>query len=269
MYDVGWLGLVAIAALLVLVGAIVLRLGLRRVDDRVVSPKHSVYGPVVFGVVGAAAGVAAAMLFRYDEARDRVYIEYSLPLVIGGTFLGATFGRLVARLHKRYPAARPWVEVTATAFLLAGPGAVLGWLFGDKREGNPPAEMSWGLLGGLVLGAGLGGISFARTRAGASAAPPTIRGLRVLAYSPIDGRHRFTGANERRSVDVTGAEVLFGPVAVLAICEETGGQGAILFGCDRDLRPIWETACATVEAARSQAEFEYEGVSQSWISVTQ
>jgi hypothetical protein len=95
--------------------------------------------------------------------------------------------------------------------------------------------------------------------------PTTIRGLRVLAYTSIDGRHRFTGANERRSVDVTGAENLLGPVAGLAICRETEGEGVVLFGCDRDWRPDWETACVTVAVAQSQAEFEYEGVSRTWL----
>ncbi|HEX4609728.1 MAG TPA: hypothetical protein VH092_16130 [Urbifossiella sp.] len=50
--------------------------------------------------------------------------------------------------------------------------------------------------------------------------PPraTIRGLKVLFHSPIDSRHRFVGGNERRWLSKTGEEILFGPVAGLAIC---------------------------------------------------
>jgi hypothetical protein len=268
VYDVTWAGLAVGAILVILVGASVLHFGLRGTGGHPGTPRHSVYGPVVFGTVGGAAGVAAAMLFRYDEMYNRVYLEKSLPLLIAGVFVGHAVGRLVERVHRQCPRLRAWIEVTGAALLLGGAAAVLGWLSGDKREGNPPAEMGWGLLGGLVLGAAVGVIGRTRARAGMSPVPTIIRGLRVLAYSPIDGRHRFTGANERRAVDVTGAEVLFGPVAGLAVCEEADGAGVILFGCDADWRPVGETACTTLATAQAQAEFEYKGVTRTWVAVT-
>jgi hypothetical protein len=95
--------------------------------------------------------------------------------------------------------------------------------------------------------------------------PPLLQGLRVLAYTPVDTRHRFAGGNERRWVDATGAEVLYRAVAGLAICEESDGEGVVLIGCDRRWRPVWRTYCTTVAVAEGQAEFEYEGTSRTWV----
>jgi hypothetical protein len=96
-------------------------------------------------------------------------------------------------------------------------------------------------------------------------APSKINGLRVLRYSPVDARHYFTGRNERRYAGgPLQDEVLLGPVAGLAICEWRSGGEVLLMGCDADWRPQWKTGCAGIEAALSQAEFEYEGVSATW-----
>jgi hypothetical protein len=99
-------------------------------------------------------------------------------------------------------------------------------------------------------------------------APLEIAGLRVLCYTPIDARHSFTGRNERRYVGGRlREEVLFGPMAGLAICQEPGGKVVHLVGCDASWGPQWTTACARVEAARAQAEFEYAGVNHTWVAL--
>jgi hypothetical protein len=99
-------------------------------------------------------------------------------------------------------------------------------------------------------------------------APAEIAGLRVLWYTPIDGRHTFTGRNERRYVSGRPSEeILFGPMAGLAICQERGGHAVLLVGCDADWWPRWSTGCTDVAAAKAQAEFEYTGVSQTWVAV--
>jgi hypothetical protein len=99
-------------------------------------------------------------------------------------------------------------------------------------------------------------------------APPEIGGLRVLSYTPIDARHAFTGRNERRYVGGRlREEILFGPMAGLAICQECGGREVHLVGCDANWQPQWSTACASIEAARAQAEFEYAGVDHTWVPV--
>jgi hypothetical protein len=92
-----------------------------------------------------------------------------------------------------------------------------------------------------------------------------IRGLRVLYYSTIDERHRFTGANERRFVGGPLAdEILFPPMAGLAICQAPEGDRVLLIGCDHAWRPQWSTGCVSVALAKEQAEFEYEGVNRTW-----
>jgi len=95
--------------------------------------------------------------------------------------------------------------------------------------------------------------------------PITILGLKVLAFTPIDLRHQFVGHNERRWIDSKGDEFLFGPVAGLGICAEL--DWVVLFGCDEVWRALWETRCTTIAVAEDQAEFEYEGVSRTWVRI--
>jgi hypothetical protein len=55
------------------------------------------------------------------------------------------------------------------------------------------------------------------------------------------------------------------PAAGLAICVyETGDEGFYLFYCDEEWRVVTDTWHETLEDAKSQAEFEYEGVNESW-----
>ena len=89
--------------------------------------------------------------------------------------------------------------------------------------------------------------------------PREIGGLRVILYSPIDQRHRFTGDCRQ----VVGG-VAWGPAAGLAICQYDGDTAFYLFGCDADWFSVTDTWHETIEEAKSQAEFEYAGVSQTW-----
>lgn len=90
-------------------------------------------------------------------------------------------------------------------------------------------------------------------------APREIGGARVISYSPIDKRHHHTG-NCRQIV----AGVLQGPMAGLAICQYPGEDSYFLFGCDTEWQSITDTWHQTLEQAKQQAEFEYEGVSSTW-----
>ncbi len=89
--------------------------------------------------------------------------------------------------------------------------------------------------------------------------PGEIGGARVVLYTPIDERHRHTG-NCRQIV----AGVLMGAAAGLAICRYAGEDGYYLFGCDEDWGTQTDTWHETLEDAKAQAEFEYEGVSATW-----
>jgi hypothetical protein len=76
--------------------------------------------------------------------------------------------------------------------------------------------------------------------------------MKVLYYSPIDERHRFT---------ITS----MGPIAGLAICYNEAEQDYFLFGCDSKLNEVTDTWHQTLEEAMSQAESEYEGISKTWV----
>jgi hypothetical protein len=92
--------------------------------------------------------------------------------------------------------------------------------------------------------------------------PEIVGGARVVCYTPIDHRHRYTG-NTRQVV----AGVLLGPANGLAICQYDGESAFYLFGCDADWNSLSDTWHETLEDAKEQAEFEYEETSQTWLSV--
>ena len=93
-------------------------------------------------------------------------------------------------------------------------------------------------------------------------APKEIDGADVVCYTRIDERHRFTG-NTRQIV----AGQVMGPMAALAICQYPDHDGFYLFGCDAEWSRITDTYHDTLKDAQEQAEFEYEGVTQSWTHV--
>jgi hypothetical protein len=86
-----------------------------------------------------------------------------------------------------------------------------------------------------------------------------IDGAKVIFFTPIDGRHRPTGACRH----VVG--VLQGPAAGLAICQYEGKESYYLFGCDADWNSVTDTCHESLDEALGQAEFEYTGVSMTWL----
>jgi hypothetical protein len=90
--------------------------------------------------------------------------------------------------------------------------------------------------------------------------PDIVGGARVICFSPIDDRHRHTG-NTRQIV----AGGLAGPISGLAICQYPGEDLFYLFGCDEQWESVTDTWHQTLEEAQSQAQFEYEGVSKTWV----
>jgi hypothetical protein len=92
-------------------------------------------------------------------------------------------------------------------------------------------------------------------------APGVIDGAKVLLYTPIDERHRPTGGCRNY---VAGE--LMGPAAGLAVCRYEGDSAVYLFGCDEDWNAVTDSWHETLEEAKSQAEFEYEGVSATWLT---
>jgi len=89
--------------------------------------------------------------------------------------------------------------------------------------------------------------------------PSTVAALRVVCHTPIDARHRHTGDCQQL---VAGQ--LMGPMSGLAICREKSEYAYYLFGCDNDWQAITDTWHESIDTAKQQAEFEYEGVSKTW-----
>ncbi|MCA1619338.1 MAG: hypothetical protein LC795_08530 [Acidobacteria bacterium] len=92
-------------------------------------------------------------------------------------------------------------------------------------------------------------------------APGVMGGAKVLLYTPIDERHRPTDGCQH----FVGGW-LMGPAAGLAICRYGGDSAAYLFGRDENWESVTDTWHETLEEAKSQAEFEYEGVSATWLT---
>lgn len=58
------------------------------------------------------------------------------------------------------------------------------------------------------------------------------------------------------------------PVAGLAVCRYEDGGGFYLFYCDGEWNVVTDTYHESVEGAKNQAEFEYEGVGNAWEQIT-
>jgi len=91
-----------------------------------------------------------------------------------------------------------------------------------------------------------------------SAVPLFLSGLPVIAWTPVDQRHRDTGSCRHFA-----GGTLLGPAAGLAICRDTEG-GFYLFGCDAEWNTVTDTWHQTLDDALHQAESEYEGVGATW-----
>jgi hypothetical protein len=94
-----------------------------------------------------------------------------------------------------------------------------------------------------------------------SQCPKSIGNLEVVLYTAIDQRQRATG-NCRHFV--RGAAL--NPVNGLVIARERGEESCFLLYCDPDWRPLTDTWHMCLEDAKSQAEYEYAGVSSTWMT---
>ena len=91
--------------------------------------------------------------------------------------------------------------------------------------------------------------------------PDDVAGASVLLYSVIDDRHRPTGGTQH-IVDGVLQPACQG---LLIIRAEPPDEGFFLFGCDADWSTVTDTWHASLEETKAQAEFEYEGVSRTWL----
>lgn len=91
--------------------------------------------------------------------------------------------------------------------------------------------------------------------------PPLLGGLTVLQWSPIDHRQRATG---RCSHVVLGQ--MPPTVEYVAICGGGADGGFFLFRCDRTWAVFTDTWHQTVAEAIHQAEAEFDGLHNTWIT---
>lgn len=87
--------------------------------------------------------------------------------------------------------------------------------------------------------------------------PSIVGGASVALYTVLDHRHRPTGACSHVVAGEPQA-----PFAGLAICQSEDGY--FLFYCDEDWNTVTDTWHASLAEAKEQAEFEYEGVGDTW-----
>ena len=90
--------------------------------------------------------------------------------------------------------------------------------------------------------------------------PSIVGGARVVCYTPIDERHTKT----ENTVHLASGHEIPDPKG-LAICQYDGEEFFYLFGCNENWESQSDTWHETLDDAKDQAEFEYEGTSPTWI----
>jgi len=92
-----------------------------------------------------------------------------------------------------------------------------------------------------------------------SSPPPTLDGGKVVCFARLDARVRCTGKTTHML-----AGGVFPPFAGLVVVEEKTGGPYYLLYCDDEWRSVTDTWHETLEKAKAQAEYEYQGVSRAW-----
>ena len=88
-------------------------------------------------------------------------------------------------------------------------------------------------------------------------APPELDGAKVIATAVVTDAVRPTGGTIHR-----GPDGVIPPARALAIVMS---EAAIyLFYCDSEWEVLTDTWHSSVDNAKAQAEFEYEGISKLW-----
>jgi hypothetical protein len=89
--------------------------------------------------------------------------------------------------------------------------------------------------------------------------PQMLDGGKVVCFAHLDERVRPTG----NTVHMLAGGV-FPPFRGLAVIEEATGGPYYLLYCDKDWHSLTDTWHETLDQAKAQAEFEFEGISRSW-----
>ena|SRR3989442_13044438 len=89
--------------------------------------------------------------------------------------------------------------------------------------------------------------------------PAEIDGARLVCFAEVSAVIRPTAATTHRR----DGQIL-GPARGLAICQYPGESSFYLFYCDEDWTVRTDTFHFSLEDAKHQAEFEYDGISKHW-----
>jgi hypothetical protein len=93
--------------------------------------------------------------------------------------------------------------------------------------------------------------------------PRTLDSFEVVAWTPLDARHEQTGNTQHYL-----GNTLMGKPAALAICSFPAENAFYLFYCDSDWVVLTDTYHESLDRAKGQAAFEFNGVEASWVPVT-
>lgn len=111
-------------------------------------------GPVAFTLIGGAAGICWAMLYRQEpEERAHVYLNDSSPCLLAGAAAGSLVGLLVLQACTRWSRLLPVITVVASVLMGVGIMAPIGWIAGDSRLKREPQA---GMIIGAMIGAAVG-----------------------------------------------------------------------------------------------------------------
>jgi len=93
--------------------------------------------------------------------------------------------------------------------------------------------------------------------------PNELDGAKVLEVAIVD-IHVVPTGNTPHRVD----DIILDPAYVLAICQyENDDQVYYLFYCNEQWEVLTDGWHQSIESAKEQAEFEYEGISKKWKAV--
>jgi len=92
--------------------------------------------------------------------------------------------------------------------------------------------------------------------------PNQLDGARVIMWAEVSETRPTGGTRHWKDGKVMG------PAAGLAICQYDDDSQFYLFYCDQEWAVCTDTCHSSLELAREQAEFEYEGVHGVWQRAT-
>ena len=86
--------------------------------------------------------------------------------------------------------------------------------------------------------------------------------LQVLEVAIVDVNVVRTGNTTHRA-----GNTIIGPTNALAICQYEKDDQFYLFYCNEQWEVLTDTYHLSLESAKEQAEFEYDGISKKWKAV--